>query len=90
LKGKNPVGLQIKTFSLLKYFIALIWLINGLFCKLLNFVPRHEEIVKRILGVFFFFTGRVLGRRHFEFFFKEFGKSATQERRGDVSRWNST
>jgi len=23
---------------------------NGLFCKVLNFVPRHQEIVARILG----------------------------------------
>ncbi|MCR6642852.1 MAG: DoxX-like family protein [Sporocytophaga sp.] len=30
--------------------IALVWLINGLFCKLLNMVPRHQEIVGRILG----------------------------------------
>ena len=25
-------------------------MINGLFCKLLNFVPRHQQIVERILG----------------------------------------
>lgn len=30
--------------------IALVWLINGLFCKLLNLVPRHQMIVSRILG----------------------------------------
>ena len=30
--------------------IASIWLINGLFCKLLNLVPRHLAIVKKILG----------------------------------------
>jgi hypothetical protein len=30
--------------------ISAIWLINGLFCKLLNLVPRHQEIVARILG----------------------------------------
>jgi hypothetical protein len=29
--------------------IASIWLINGLFCKVLNFVPRHEKIVAKIL-----------------------------------------
>ncbi len=28
----------------------MIWLINGLFCKILNFVPRHQEIVGNILG----------------------------------------
>lgn len=30
--------------------IALVWLINGLICKLLNLVPRHQMIVSRILG----------------------------------------
>lgn len=30
--------------------IGLVWLVNGLYCKLLNFVPRHQEIVGRILG----------------------------------------
>lgn len=30
--------------------IILVWLINGLFCKVLNLVPRHQEIVGRILG----------------------------------------
>ena len=33
-----------------KILIASVWFINGLFCKVLNFVPRHEEIVERILG----------------------------------------
>jgi hypothetical protein len=31
-------------------FTALVWFINGLFCKVLNLVPRHELIVARILG----------------------------------------
>lgn len=30
-------------------FIAIVWLVNGLFCKVLNLVPRHQEIVKIIL-----------------------------------------
>ena len=34
----------------LTYCIATVWLANGLFCKVLNFVPRHEQIVARILG----------------------------------------
>lgn len=42
--------MQIKTRKIFDYFIAAVWLINGLFCKLLNFAPRHEEIVRRILG----------------------------------------
>ena len=39
-----------KLYYVLNYAIALVWLINGLFCKLLNFVPRHQQIVGRILG----------------------------------------
>ncbi len=40
-----------KTISkLLPYCIAMVWLVNGLFCKILNLVPRHEQIVARILG----------------------------------------
>lgn len=35
---------------MLNYFIAAIWIVNGLFCKVLNLVPRHQEIVARILG----------------------------------------
>jgi hypothetical protein len=31
-------------------FIALVWLVSGLICKLLNLVPRHHAIVARILG----------------------------------------
>ena len=34
----------------LHYFIATVWFANGLFCKVLNLVPRHQEIVTRILG----------------------------------------
>ena len=34
----------------LSYLIALVWLANGLFCKVLNLVPRHRQIVARILG----------------------------------------
>ena len=30
--------------------IALVWIANGLVCKLLNLVPRHQQIVSRILG----------------------------------------
>lgn len=31
-------------------FISAVWIANGLFCKVLNLVPRHEKIVGRILG----------------------------------------
>jgi len=36
--------------KILTILISLVWLINGLFCKLFNLVPRHQEIVARILG----------------------------------------
>lgn len=36
--------------QLLTYFIATVWLINGFICKVLNLVPRHQEIVANILG----------------------------------------
>jgi len=32
------------------WLIAAVWLVNGLFCKVLNLVPRHQQIVARILG----------------------------------------
>lgn len=32
------------------YSIAAVWIVNGLCCKILNLVPRHEEIVAEILG----------------------------------------
>ena len=35
---------------ILTYVIAFVWIENGLFCKVLNLVPRHQEIVARILG----------------------------------------
>ncbi|AXT19335.1 hypothetical protein D7030_13035 [Flavobacteriaceae bacterium AU392] len=35
-----------KTLNIL---ISSVWLINGLFCKVLNLVPRHQEIVSKIL-----------------------------------------
>ena len=35
---------------ILTLLIAVVWLANGLFCKVLNLVPRHEQIVAAILG----------------------------------------
>jgi len=37
-------------YTSLTIFISLIWICNGLFCKILNLVPRHQEIVANILG----------------------------------------
>ena len=39
-----------KIHKLLSFSIAAIWLINGLICKVLNLVPRHQQIVAHILG----------------------------------------
>ncbi len=36
--------------KLLSYSLAVVWIVNGLFCKVLDLVPRHEKIVGRILG----------------------------------------
>jgi hypothetical protein len=35
---------------LFNWLIAAVWLINGVICKILNLVPRHEQIVGQILG----------------------------------------
>lgn len=39
-----------KIHKILTLLIALVWFINGLFAKVLGFVPRHEQITARILG----------------------------------------
>lgn len=39
-----------QTYKILNIGIAAVWFVNGLFCKVLQFVPRHEQIVARILG----------------------------------------
>ncbi len=44
--------------KILTVLIAFIWLVNGLFCKVLNLVPRHQQIVQSILGLDEFY-GRV-------------------------------
>jgi len=37
-------------YKILTFCIATVWILNGLFCKVFNLVPRHEQIVARILG----------------------------------------
>lgn len=37
--------------KILTYLIIAIWISNGLFCKVLNLVPRHQEIVAKILSL---------------------------------------
>lgn len=41
---------KIQLHNLLSYFIATVWFINGLYCKILHQVPRHERIVATILN----------------------------------------
>ena len=31
-------------------FTSFVWFMNGFYCKLLNFVPRHQEIVATLLS----------------------------------------
>jgi uncharacterized membrane protein YphA (DoxX/SURF4 family) len=33
-----------------RLLFAAVWLVNGVWCKILDNVPRHREIVARILG----------------------------------------
>ena len=42
---------KISVSKWLTYFIAMVWIVNGLLCKVLNLVPRHQEIVSRILDI---------------------------------------
>lgn len=39
-----------KSNRILNFLIAAVWLINGLVCKVLNLVPRHQQIVARVIG----------------------------------------
>lgn len=48
--GRANILMNISIHRILTICIALVWLINGLFCKVLNLVPRHEQIIGRILG----------------------------------------
>ena len=39
-----------QVYQIITYFSSLVWLANGLLAKVLNLVPRHQEIVGRILS----------------------------------------
>lgn len=39
-----------RKYQILTYLITAVWFINGFFCKVLNLVPRHREIVASIIG----------------------------------------
>ena len=34
----------------LRILFAAVWLVNGVWCKIMDGVPRHREIVARLLG----------------------------------------
>ncbi|MBL9170823.1 MAG: hypothetical protein JNN07_24030 [Verrucomicrobiales bacterium] len=36
--------------GIFRVFFAGVWLVNGMYCKVLDGVPRHRWIVARILG----------------------------------------
>lgn len=38
------------THKILTYIIGMVWFVNGLLFKVINLIPRHEQIVARILG----------------------------------------
>ena len=42
--------MSLRIHHILNWLIALVWFINGFVCKVLNLVPRHQEIVARITG----------------------------------------
>jgi hypothetical protein len=46
----HEMASSLRIYRLLSACIAAVWLINGLWCKVLDQVPRHQEIVSRILG----------------------------------------
>ena len=49
-RGLAESTLQNAMRRIFTYLIALVWLANGLLCKVLLLVPRHAAIVARILG----------------------------------------
>lgn len=38
-----------KLHKIFTYLIAIVWIANGFFCKVLNLIPRHQQIVSEIL-----------------------------------------
>ena len=37
-------------YQILRIGFAMVWFVNGFYCKIMGFVPRHEFIVAKILG----------------------------------------
>lgn len=57
--GWQPANLALPLMTnnaihkVLTYSIAIVWIVNGLFCKVLNLVPRHQQIVAAITGAIY-------------------------------------
>lgn len=47
----QPVPDKTACHRFLRWLIASVWLVNGLWCKWLGMVPRHEAIAAKILGL---------------------------------------
>ncbi len=43
--------MKINSYKFILLFTALVWLLNGIYAKLLNGVPRHKEIIEEILQI---------------------------------------
>jgi len=41
--------MNFKPYQIIRFFIAMVWLVNGIYAKILGEVPRHELIVEKIL-----------------------------------------
>jgi hypothetical protein len=37
-------------YQILRVSFAVVWFVNGFYCKILGLIPRHEFIVAKILG----------------------------------------
>jgi hypothetical protein len=37
-------------YQLLRVSFAVVWFVNGFYCKILGLIPRHEFIIAKILG----------------------------------------
>ncbi len=47
--SNSKIGFKRFYKALTAVFVA-VWLVNGFYCKIMGMVPRHEQIVGRVLG----------------------------------------
>jgi hypothetical protein len=41
--------MKLNSYKIIRYFTAIVWLINGIYAKILGGIPRHELIVEKVL-----------------------------------------